>query len=157
MSTRQIFHFCLGVCERPSEDGGKQKNNDGVDGDHTPEGSHPGVEPELDRPTSRPEKSSASIRRALFARTRLDASLSAAPPRSPPPGPLRSSTLPSSPSLSTLRPESPFPGLSPVVQARVPEPSAPPAPLADAASGGRACLHGDGAASTRLVSPFRSA
>lgn len=177
VSAKQIFKFLsLGVCQRPSED--EQKKSDGVDGAITPEGSRRSTqvgEPEPDRSTPQPagdaaRKSSASARRALFARRRLDASSSPggspapsitpaslhkppSPPCSPSPGPLRSSTPPSPLSLSTSRPVSPFPGLSPVVPALMPEPPVPPGPPGDAASRGRACLHGAGAASTRLVSP----
>ncbi|XP_029701061.1 transcription factor HIVEP3 isoform X2 [Takifugu rubripes] len=161
-----------GMCERPSEGGVEQKKSDGVDGENTSEGPHGSSQlgrPGPDRCAPQPaggaaQKSSASVRRALFARRRLDASSSPGgspspstapatiqkPPRSPSPGPLRTSTPPSPLSSSTSRPVSPFPGLSPIVPALMPEPPVPPGPPGDAASRGGARLHGAGAASTRL-------
>ncbi|XP_034402006.1 transcription factor HIVEP3 [Cyclopterus lumpus] len=144
------------------------------------EKSHPGgqsMEPEPSRsvplsPEGSTPKSSASARRALFARRRFDASASASsggsrspsthalnprrepsPPRSPSPGlhqspaPLSS---PSSPgcrvSTSTLRPVSPVRGLSPVT-VRSP---GPPGSLADSFAPSQACLHpGDRSSNAR--------
>lgn len=161
------------------------QKSDGVDGENASEGplrssqlGRPGPDHCAPQPAGgAAQKSSASVRRALFARRRLDASSSpggspspsTAPPtiqpppsspRSPSPGLLRASTPPSPLSLSTSRPVSPFPGLSPIV----PEPPVPPGPPGaaasgggppgGAASGGGPCLHGAGAASMRLVSPF---
>lgn len=159
MELSKHLNSCLpGVSERPSEDI-----------DETSRASTQLAGPEPDRSASRAgggvaQRSSASVRRALFARRRLDASSSPGgppspgvsstapqkpptPPCSPSPRPLRSSTLPSSPSGSTLRPGSP--GLSPVVRTRVPEPCGPPGSLADASTR----FHGDRAAAARPVSP----
>lgn len=138
----------------------------GEDASESSQASAQPAGPEPARSASRPgggvaQKSSASVRRALFARRRLDASSAPGgspspsgalqkpptPPPSPSPGPLRSSTPPSSLSVSTSRPVSP--GLSPAGRARV-----PPGPLADASSRGPACFHGDRAAAARPVSPF---
>lgn len=179
MCQLSTFKFlCVGVRVRPSE-GGVEQKSDGVGGENMSEGPHRSSQlgrPGPDRCAPQPaggaaQKSSASVRRALFARRRLDASSSPggspspsttpatiqkkdpSPPRSPSPGPLRSSTPPSPLSLSTSRPVSPFPGLSPIVPALMLEPPVPPGPPGDAASRGRACLHGARAASTRLVSP----
>lgn len=146
------------MSERPSED---------IDEDvhETSRASTQLGGPEPDRSAPAPQRSSASVRRALFARRRLDASSSPGgppspgvasttplkpptPPRSPSPGLLRSSTPPSSPSGSTVRTGSP--GLSPVVRTYVLEPCGPPGSLADSS----ARLHGDRAAAARPVSPF---
>ncbi|XP_042291088.1 transcription factor HIVEP3 [Thunnus maccoyii] len=125
---------------------------------------HPGgqlMEPELSRsltlnPKDFTKKSSASTRRALFARRRLDASASSggspspstaslipqrepSPPRSPSPRPRHSPAPPSSlspsschVSTSPVRPASPVRGLSPViVQSHGAGTSGPPGSLAD--------------------------
>ncbi|XP_037651955.1 transcription factor HIVEP3 [Sebastes umbrosus] len=130
-----------------------------------PEGQPMEPEPSRSVPLSpqvSSQKISASARRALFARRRLDASASASsgdshppttqlliPPRSPSPGPSQSPAPPSSPSpsscqvsTSTLRPVSPVRGLSPIiVQSHGSESSGLPGSLADTSSHprGRPC------------------
>lgn len=124
-------------------------------------------------PKDSTQKSSASARRALFARRRFDASTSASsggsrspgtqpvvpqrepsPPRSPPPGPHSPSSCHVSP--SALRPVSPVRSLSPIiVQSHGLEFSGPPGCLADTSAPCRGCLHPRGRQSTaRLVSHF---
>ncbi|XP_062291450.1 transcription factor HIVEP3 [Scomber scombrus] len=131
---------------------------------------HPGgqqMEPELSpsltlKPKDSTQKSSASARRALFARRSFDASSSSrssppqstpslipqrepSPPRSPSPGPRHSPAPPPSLSASSchvstspLRPASPVRGLSPViVQSHGTGTSGPPGSLADTS----ACLY----------------
>ncbi|XP_059205132.1 transcription factor HIVEP3 [Centropristis striata] len=103
--------------------------------------------------TSFTQKSSASTRRALFARRRFDESASVSqalmpqrepsPPRSPSPRPHQSPSSPSPSSChvttSTLRPMSPVRGLSPViVHSHGSESSGPPGSLADTYA---QCLH----------------
>lgn len=130
-------------------------------------------------PKDSTQKSSASARRALFARRRFDASASASsggshspstqsliPQRelSPPsPRPRQSpaplcSLSPSSCHVSTsaLRPVSPIRGLSPIiVQSHGSESSGPPGSLADNSAQCQACIHPRGRPSTaRLVSHF---
>ena len=149
-----LSRLCLpGVSERPSEDGDACAEHTTPDKAWESCGASARLA-ELWGPRGAAQRSSASVRRALFARRRLDASSSPgvgaaslaeapAPPRSPSPVPLRRSSPPSSLSVSTPTPLPP--GLSPVVRARVPEPGA------DASSRG---LQGDGAAAARLVSLF---
>ncbi|KAM9340298.1 transcription factor HIVEP3 [Symphorus nematophorus] len=135
------------------------------DGDKSQPGGQP-MEPEPSRSAQLPpkdstQKSSASARRALFARRRLDASVSVSsggspsapsliaqrelsPPPSPSPRPRQSSLSPSSCHVSTsaLRPVSPVRGLSPViVQSHGSESSEPPGSLADTSAQCHACLH----------------
>lgn len=159
MELSKHLNSCLqGVSERPSEDIVEDVHK------KSRVSTHLGG-PEQDRSGPAPQRSSASVRRALFARRRLDASSSPGgppspgvastaplkpltPPRSPSPGPLRSSTPPSSPSGSTLRTGSPGP--SPVVRTCVLEPCGPLGSLADSS----ARFHGDRAAAARPVSPF---
>lgn len=154
------------------------------------EKSHPGgrpMEPEPSRAASLPpkdstQKSSASARRALFARRRLEASASASsggsrspstpslipqrepsPPHSLSPRP-RQSPAPSSSlspptcyvSTSTLRSGSPARGLSPIiVQSHGSESSGPPGSLADTSAQCHTCLHPrDRLSAARLVSHF---
>lgn len=133
-------------------------------------------------PKDSAQKSLASTRRAVFARRRLDASASASsggspslstpslipqrepsPPRSPSSRPRQSPAPPSSLSLSschvstsTLRPVSPFRGLSPIiVQSHGPESSGPPGFLADTSAQFHARLHTrDRPSTARLVSHF---
>ncbi|XP_070840472.1 transcription factor HIVEP3 [Chaetodon trifascialis] len=119
-------------------------------------------------PKDSTQKSSASARRALFARRRLEASASASsggsrspstpslipqrepsPPQSPSPRPRQSPAPPSSlspsschVSTSTLRPDSPVRGLSPIiVQSHGPESCGPPGSLADTSAQCHTCLH----------------
>ncbi|XP_041664167.1 transcription factor HIVEP3 [Cheilinus undulatus] len=128
-------------------------------------------------PKDSSQKTSASARRALFARRRLDASASTtssgphspstqtlippkepSPPRSPSPRP-RQPLLPSSSSLSssschvsssTLRPASPLRGLSPVIVQS--DSSGPPGSLANTSAQCYACLHPrDRPSTTRLT------
>ncbi len=130
-------------------------------------------------PKDSTQKSSASARRALFARRRFDASASASsrgslspstqsliPQREPsPPSPRPrpspgppSSLSPSSCHVSTsaLRPVSPIRGLSPIiVQSHGSESSGPPGSLADTSAQCQAFIHPRGRPSTaRLVSHF---
>ncbi|XP_042363072.1 transcription factor HIVEP3 [Plectropomus leopardus] len=140
------------------------------------EKSHPGGPPSQSEPSrsvplapkDSTQRSSASVRRALFARRRFDASASASsrgchspspqplipqrelsPPRSPSPRPHQSPAPPSSPSpsschisTSALRPVSPVRGLSPViVQSHGSESSGPLGSLADTSAHCQACLH----------------
>ena len=180
----------------PDEDD-NVKDKDGRDKDNrskAAESSHTAssdseksMEPEPSRSAPVPPKdstlkSSASSRRALFARRRLDASASASsggshsptapsmipqressPPRSPSPRPRQSPAPPSSPSpsschvsTSVLRPTSPVRGDSPIiVQSHVSESSGPPGSLADTSAQCHACLHPRERPSTaRLVSHF---
>ncbi|XP_049890560.1 transcription factor HIVEP3 [Epinephelus moara] len=131
------------------------------------------MEPEPSRSVQLPPKdstqrSSASVRRALFARRRFDASSAASsrvchspstqplipqrepsPAHSPSPRPCQSPAPPSSPSpsschvsTSALRPVSPVRGLSPViVQSHGSESSGPPGSLADTSAHCQACFH----------------
>ncbi|XP_031134421.2 transcription factor HIVEP3 isoform X1 [Sander lucioperca] len=121
-------------------------------------------------PKDSTQKSSASARRALFARRRFDASTSASsggsrspgtqpvvpqrepsPPRSPPPGPHSPSSCHVSP--SALRPVSPVRSLSPIiVQSHGLEFSGPPGCLADTSAPCRGCLHPRGRQSTARLS-----
>ncbi|XP_044027872.1 transcription factor HIVEP3 [Siniperca chuatsi] len=144
---------------------------------------HPGgqpMEPEPSQSVPLPhkdstQKSSASARRALFARRRLDASASASSggsrspstesliprrePSPPPPRPCQSPAPPSSLSpsschvtTSALRPVSPVTGLSGItVHSHGSESSGPPCSLADTSAQCQACIHpGDRPATARL-------
>lgn len=144
------------------------------------------MEPEPSRsltlnPKDSSQKSSASTRRALFARRRLDASASSegspspstpslvprrepSPPRSPSPKPRHSPAPPSSlspsschVSTSPLRPASPVRGLSPViVQSHGAGTSGAPGSLTDASAQCQACLYPrDRPSTARLVSLFK--
>lgn len=156
------------------------------DGDKPHPGCQP-MEPEPSQSAPPPprdptQKSSASARRALFARRRLDASASASsggsrspsapslipqrgpsPPRSPSPRPCQSPAPPSSlspsschVSTSALRPVSPVRGLSPIiVQSLGLESSGPPCSLADSSAPCHTRLHPrDRPSTARLVSLF---
>ncbi|KAM7372826.1 hypothetical protein PAMP_007722 [Pampus punctatissimus] len=128
---------------------------------------HPGgqlMEPENIRsltlnPNDSTQKSSASARRALFARRRLDVSASSggslsqstpslipqrepSPPHSPSPRPRHSPAPPPPLSTSPLRPASPVRGLSPViVQSHGAETLGLPGSLADTSAQDQACLY----------------
>ncbi|TMS18414.1 Endothelin-2 [Larimichthys crocea] len=172
----------LGTTGHDEADNAKPKDEDSrsSESSHTlssdSEKSHPGgqpMEPEPSQsarlpPKDSTQKSSASARRALFARRRLDASTLASsggsrsqstpslvpqressPPRSPPPRPRQSPAPPSSLSPSSchvssspLRPVSPVRGLSPIiVQSHGSESPGPPGSLADTSAQCHACLH----------------
>lgn len=191
---KMLFFSVLGVCEkrRPDEQKGPEdehaREKDGrpdednrvevAESSHTasPDSGEPppggrSMEPEPGRSVTLSPKSSASGRRALFARRRLDASTSASsegsrsprprplmprgdpsPPRSPSPGARRSPaplSSPSSPSChvssSTLRPVVPVRGLSPVtVQPHGSESRGPAGSFADLFAPSKARLHPGG-------------
>nr|XP_040044641.1 transcription factor HIVEP3 isoform X1 [Gasterosteus aculeatus aculeatus]XP_040044642.1 transcription factor HIVEP3 isoform X1 [Gasterosteus aculeatus aculeatus]XP_040044643.1 transcription factor HIVEP3 isoform X1 [Gasterosteus aculeatus aculeatus]XP_040044644.1 transcription factor HIVEP3 isoform X1 [Gasterosteus aculeatus aculeatus]XP_040044645.1 transcription factor HIVEP3 isoform X1 [Gasterosteus aculeatus aculeatus] len=192
-----------GVCEkrRPDEQKGPEdehaREKDGrpdednrvevAESSHTasPDSGEPppggrSMEPEPGRSVTLSPKSSASGRRALFARRRLDASTSASsegsrsprprplmprgdpsPPRSPSPRARRSPaplSSPSSPSChvssSTLRPVVPVRGLSPVtVQPHGSESRGPAGSFADLFAPSKARLHPGGRSANARPSP----
>ncbi|XP_038581350.1 transcription factor HIVEP3 [Micropterus salmoides] len=180
---KQIDHQYSDQGKRHDEEVNAKEEDDRCDEDsrsEAPESSHaassdsekphPGgqpMEPEPSQSVPLPskestQKSSASARRALFARRRLDASASASsggslspssrpliPRREPSPTPRQSPAPPSSlspsschVSTSALRPGSPVRGLSPaVVQSHGTESSGPPGSLADTSAQSQACIY----------------
>ncbi|XP_068432357.1 transcription factor HIVEP3 [Clinocottus analis] len=167
---------------RPEEDSRSTVAESSHTASSDSEKSHPGgqpMEPEPSRsvplsPVVSTPKSSASARRALFARRRFDTSASASPggsrspsaqaviprrepspPRNPSPGlrqsPAPSSSSPSSPgchvSTSTMGPVSPVRGLSPVIV----QSSGPPGSPADSFAPSQARLHPRGRSSNARV------